>query len=71
MERYIITEKVGNYYIERPVYMTLEEYKKYKLKRDMLQYYKTKISATNSKKKGSAEAQKNLLPTYYVNNDFF
>lgn len=71
LERYIITEKVGNYYVERPVYMTLEEYKDYKLKRDMLQYYKTKISATNSKKKGSAEAQKNLLPTYYVNSDFF
>jgi len=69
--KYIIIEKVGGYYVERPVYMTQEEYKDYRLKRDMLDYYKEKISATNSKKKGSAEAQKNLLPTYYVNSDFF
>ena len=69
--KYIISEKVGGYYVERPVYMTQEEYKDYSLKRDMLNYYKEKISATNSKKKGSLEAQKNLLPTYYVNSDFF
>ncbi len=71
LKKYIIVEKVGGYYVERPVYMTQEEFKDYKLKRDMADYYKEKISATNSKKKGSAEAQKNLLPTYYVNSDFF
>ncbi len=69
--KYIIVEKIGNYYIERPVYMSQEEYKEYKLKKDMLGYYKNKISATNSKKLGSEEAQKNLLPTYYVESDFF
>lgn len=69
--KYIITEKIGDYYVERPIYMTQEEYMDYKLKRDMLDYYKSKISATNSKKKGSEDAQKNLLPTYYVNSDFF
>ena len=37
----------------------------------MTQYFKDKISATNSKKKGSKDAQKDLLPTYYVNSDFF
>jgi len=51
--------------------MSQEEYKKYKLQKDMLGYYKNKISATNSKKLGSEEAQKNLLPTYYVESDFF
>ena len=69
--KYIIVEKIGNYYIERPVYMSQEEYKEYKLEKDMLGYYKNKISATNSKKLGSEEAQKNLLPTYYVESDFF
>lgn len=69
--RYVIIEKIGNQIIRRPIYMTLEEYKKYKLQKDMAEYYKGKISATNSKKIGSAEAQKNLLPTYYVNSDFF
>ncbi|MFD1293206.1 cell surface protein SprA [Lutibacter holmesii] len=69
--QYIITEKIGDYYVDRPVYMTQQEYMDYKLKRDMLDYYQSKISSTNSKKKGSEEAQKNLLPTYYVNSDFF
>jgi len=71
LKKYIITEKIGGYKVERPVYMSQEEYMDYKLKRDMLQYYKAKISSTNSKKKGSTEAQKDLLPTYYVNSDFF
>ena len=69
--QYIITEKIGDYYVDRPIYMTQQEYMDYKLKRDMLDYYQSKISSTNSKKKGSEDAQKNLLPTYYVNSDFF
>ena len=69
--KYTILEKIGDYYVKRPIYMTQEEYKKYKLKKEMLEYYKDKISATNSKKIGSENAQKNLLPTYYVKSDFF
>ncbi len=69
--KYLIIEKVGNVEIKRPVYMTLEEYKEYRLKKDMLLYNKEKLSALNSKKKGSAAAQKNLLPKYYVNSSFF
>ena len=69
--KYVIVEKIGDYYIKHPVYMSLEQYKVYRQQKDMLSYYKNKISATNSKKKSSAEAQKNLLPTYYVNSNFF
>ncbi|NOR29047.1 MAG: cell surface protein SprA [Lutibacter sp.] len=69
--KYVILEKIGDYYVKRPVYMNQEEYKKYRLKKDMFKYYKDKISATNSKKLGSEDAQKNLLPTYYVNSSFF
>ncbi|MGY0425719.1 MAG: T9SS outer membrane translocon Sov/SprA, partial [Polaribacter sp.] len=36
-----------------------------------MQYFKAKVSATNGKKKGAKNAQKNLLPTYYVNSKFF
>ena len=71
LNKYIIIEKIGNYTLRRPVYLSQEEYKQYKLKKDMLSYYKNKISATNSKKLGSTDAQKNLLPTYYVQSDFF
>ncbi len=69
--KYMIIEKIGNYYVQRPIFMTQEAYKEFKLKKDMFSYFKNKISATNSKKKGSANEQKNLLPTYYMNSDFF
>ena len=42
--------------------MSQEEYEKYKLKKDMLDYYKNKISATNSKK----EEVKKLKKIYYL-----
>ncbi len=71
LNKYVLVEKIGNYYVRTPIFMTKKEYKKYRLQRDMLDYFKTKVSATNSRKKGVAEAQKNLLPTYYVNSKFF
>lgn len=71
LNKYVIVEKIGNYYTRTPIYLTPKEYEKYRLKRDMLQYFKEKVSATNSKKKGAEDAQKDLLPTYYVNSKFF
>ena len=71
LNKYVIIEKIGDYETRTPVFLTPKEYANYRLKRDMLQYFKEKVSATNSKKKGSKETQKNLLPTYYVNSKFF
>lgn len=71
LKKYIIIEKIGDYQIKRPIYMSPEAYEKYKLQKDMAQYFKNKVSATNSKKEGSIDAQKNLLPSYYVKSDFF
>ena len=71
LNRYVILEKIGDYYTKTPVFLTQKEYQQYRLKRDMLQYYKDKVSATNSKKKGSLDTQKDLLPSYYVNSKFF
>ncbi|WP_282071038.1 cell surface protein SprA [Polaribacter atrinae] len=71
LNRYVIVEKIGDYYTKTPIYLTQKEYADYRLRRDMTQYYKDKVSATNSKKKGSKEAQKDLLPTYYVKSDLF
>ena len=71
LNKYVIVEKIGDYQTKTPIYLTQKEYQQYRLKRDMLQYFKDKVSATNSKKKGAAAAQKDLLPTYYVNNRFF
>jgi cell surface protein SprA len=71
LNKYVIVEKIGDYETKTPIYLTLKEYEQYLLKRDMTAYFKEKVSATNSKKKGSKELQKNLLPTYYVNSKFF
>ncbi len=68
---YIFYEKIGDFLMKQPSYMNEEEYKEYRLNRDMLEYSKTKINAIDGKKEGSEEAQKNLLPSYYVNNNFF
>jgi cell surface protein SprA len=70
-KRYMFVEKVGDYYIKHPFYMTQKEYEEYRLKRDMLSYFKEKLSAVGGKKKNAADAQKNLLPKYYVNSSFF
>tara|TARA_Y100000034_G_scaffold137046_1_gene219673 strand:+ start:78418 stop:85530 length:7113 start_codon:yes stop_codon:yes gene_type:complete len=69
--KYVIVEKIGNYYTKTPIYLTQKEYAQYRLKRDMLQYFKDKVSATNSKKKNARNVQRDLLPSYYVNSKFF
>ena len=68
---YIFVEKIGDYYIKHPIYMTKKEYEEYRLKVDMLSYFKDKVSAIDGKKKSAAEAQKNLLPQYQIKSQFF
>ena len=69
--QYIFYKKIGDYLIKHPSYMTQKEYEEYRLNRDMLEYAKSKISAIDGKKEGTLEEQKDLLPTYYVNSQFF
>ena len=71
LNKYVIVEKIGDYYTRTPIYLSPKEYEQYRLKSDMLQYFKDKVSAASGKKKGAKDAQKNLLPTYYVNSKFF
>ena len=71
LNKYVIIEKIGDYLTKTPVFLSQKEYAQYRLKKDMTQYFKNKVSATNSKKKGASSAQKDLLPTYYINSDFF
>ncbi len=70
LNKYIVVEKLGNYKVGIPKYMSPAEYQSYRLKKDIKAYFKEKNDA-RSKKKGSKAAQKNLLPTYYVNSKFF
>jgi len=70
-KQYMFVEKVGDYYVKHPFYMSQKEYEEYRLKHDILDYFKEKLSAVGGKKKNSELAQKNLLPKYYVNSSFF
>ncbi|WP_238988371.1 T9SS outer membrane translocon Sov/SprA [Aureibaculum marinum] len=69
-KQYIFAKKVGDYYVKHPSYMTEEEYKEYRLNKDMLDYFKEKVNAVSGRNKDS-EAQRNLLPKYYVKSGLF
>ncbi|MBL4869337.1 MAG: hypothetical protein JKX72_00110, partial [Robiginitomaculum sp.] len=70
LNKYIIVEKIGNFKMGTPIFMSPAAYKEFRLKEDIKNYFKSKVGAL-SKKKGTKEAQKNLLPKYYVNSKFF
>ncbi|MCR8669508.1 cell surface protein SprA [Aestuariibaculum sp. M13] len=69
--RYIYTEKIGNYNIKYPVILTPKEYYDLVAKESLREYYKQKIDAFDGKKEGEEEAQKNLLPEFYVKSGLF
>lgn len=71
LDRYIYTESVGGYNISHPIILTPEQYYDLVEKERMKAYFKDKIDAYTGKKAGSEEARKNLLPNFYVNNNFF
>jgi len=70
-DRYILTQTLGDFNLSYPVILTPEEYQDLVLKEQMRAYFKEKIDAADGRKEGAEEAQKNLLPTFYVNSDFF
>jgi cell surface protein SprA len=71
LDRYIYSEKIGKFNINYPLILTPAEFQKLVLQERLKAYYKEKIDATSGLKDGSADAQKNLLPDFYVNSDFF
>lgn len=71
LDRYIYSESVGDFDISYPIILTSEQYQALVRKENMNSYFKDKIDAYSGKKEGSEEARKNLLPNFYVNNNFF
>ncbi len=71
LNKYIYTEKAGNFNIKYPLILSPEEFQKLVLQEKLRAYYKEKIDATAGQKDGTEEAQRNLLPEFYVNSDFF
>ena len=70
LNKYIVVELLDGFKVGNPIFMSPSEYQKYRLKKDIKEYFKEKNDAL-SKKKGSEKAQRNLLPKYYVNSKFF
>jgi cell surface protein SprA len=71
LERYVYNEKIGNFDIGYPIILTPEQYYDLIKKEGIKSYFKEKSDAYSGKKQGSEEARRNLLPNFYVNNDFF
>ncbi|WP_343487505.1 cell surface protein SprA [Allomuricauda sp. d1] len=70
-DRYIYTEKVGDFNISHPIILTPDQYFELVRREQMKGYFKEKIDAFTGKKEGSEEGRKNLLPNFYVNSNFF
>ena len=70
LDRYIYTEKVGGFDTRYPIILTPKQYQELVLKERMRDYFHDKIGAVTGRS-GEEEAQKNLLPSFYVNSDFF
>ena len=71
INRYVYNETIGNYNVNYPLFLTPEQYLDLIQKESMKSYFKDKIDAFTGRKEGSEEARKNLLPNFYVNNNFF
>ncbi len=71
LDKYIYTEKVGEFDIKYPLILSPEEFQDLILKENMQAYFKEKVDAISGKKSGTEQQQKNLLPEFYVNSGFF
>ncbi|WP_240938619.1 cell surface protein SprA [Arenibacter sp. 6A1] len=71
MDRYIYTVSLGDYDINYPIILTPAQYLDLVQKEGIKNYFKDKADAVTGKKEGSEAARKNLLPNFYLNNDFF
>ena len=70
-DRYIYTEKIGEFNINYPIILTPKEYYALVAKENLRNYYKDKIDAFDGKKEGTEDERKNLLPEFYVDSGFF
>ena len=71
LDRYVYSEKIGNFNINYPLILTPAEYQELVLQEKLKAYYKKMADAKAGQKEGSEEDQKNLLPEFYVNSGLF
>ena len=71
LDKYVYTEKIGDFNINYPLILTSEEFQKLVLEEKLKAYYKQMADAAAGQKEGSEEDRKNLLPEFYVNSGLF
>lgn len=71
LDRYVYTEKIGDFNINYPLILTPEEFQRLVLEEKLKEYYKRMADAAAGQKEGSEEDQKNLLPEFYINSGLF
>ncbi|HEA21503.1 MAG TPA: cell surface protein SprA [Pricia antarctica] len=71
LDMYVYSEKVGDFDIGYPIILTPSQYYELVRQEGIKDYFKEKGDAYSGKKEGSEEARKNLLPNFYINNDWF
>lgn len=71
LDRYIYSESVGDFDISYPIILSPDDYFELIRQEGIKSYFKDKIDAVSGRKEGSEAARKNLLPNFYVNNNFF
>ena len=71
LDRYIYTETLGPLNITAPLILTPEEYQELVIREEMQRYFQDKSDALSGRKEGTEEDQRDLLPGFYVNSDFF
>ncbi|MBU3123838.1 cell surface protein SprA [Sinomicrobium sp. 2019215] len=71
MDMYVYSQSIDGFDIDHPIILTPEEFRELERKESMKRYFKQKMDAISGQKEGSEEAQKDLLPDFYVNSGFF
>src|SRR5690606_32552886 len=69
--RYVYTQSVEGFNINYPIILTPAQYEELVLRENMRAYFKQKSDAIDGKKDGAQDAQRDMLPRYYVNSGFF
>ena len=71
LNRYFYKESLGEVNLGLPLVLTPQEYEDMVMAEEMRNYFKLKNDALSGRKEGSEDIQKDLLPDFYVNSNFF
>ena len=73
LDKYVYSEKVGEYDISTPIFLTPQEYENLVIRERMSLYFREKSKAMQPTAQGQTpnNAQRDLLPEFYVKSELF